>query len=321
MNRKLVRFIASLVVTVLLLSGGGALAPAVAQEGSPGADGGNPFAELGLPEIALKLTEATIEGAPEELTAGRYLVAVTNTIPAPDPSLGPPVSGVVFVQVPADFAAADFVAQLSPPPPDEGGDAASPPAGPMAPPAWFYETVLSGGPYVLPGQTSYAVIDLTAGEWAVWGQSAAAAPAAVAVTVTGEAAEQPPPPAAARVEMAEYSFTASPSLAAGPQVIEVVNVGEQPHFLTVTGVPAGTTVEDVFALFGMSPDPAATPAGGLSFEAVVPVLGTTDQSSGVTAWYAADLAPGTYLLACFVPDPGSGIPHAMLGMAQIIEVE
>jgi len=59
----------------------------------------------------------------------------------------------------------------------------------------------------------------------------------------------------------------------------------------------------------------------LNFDAVVPVLDTTDQSSGVTAWYTADLAPATYLLACYVADPGSGVPHAMLGMAQIIEVE
>ena len=316
------RFSKSLVaiVTMLLTLLLGSLR-AVAQGGAEEA-GGNPFADLGLPEIAIILTEAAIEGAPEELVAGRYVLAVTNTIPAPSLEMGPPVSGATFVQVPADQSAEDFVVQLGPP---GEGDSDSPPAEgpPPAPPAWYYETTLSGGPYVMPDQTSYAVIDLTPGAWVLWGRSFAAAPEPVIVTVTGEApADQPVPQAAVRVEMTEYSFSVSPGLAAGPQMIEVVNEGVQPHFLSVTGVPAGTTVEDALALlFGMGADPAAAPTGGLGFDDLVPVLDTTDQSHDVTAWYAADLAPGTYLLACYVPDPGSGAPHAMLGMAQIVEVE
>lgn len=311
------RTMSLLVIPILLF---GALVSAAAQES--GGDADNPFTELGLPEIAVTLTEQAIEGAPDELTAGRYLLAVTNTIPAPSSEMGPPVAGVTFVQVPADQSAEDFVVQLGPPP-GEGSDAASPPAGPPpAPPAWYYETTLSGGPYVMPDQTSYAVIDLTPGAWVLWGRSFAAAPAPALVTVTGEApADQPAPEAAVRIDMAEYSFTATPGLAAGPQIIEVVNVGVQPHFLSITGVPAGTTVDDVLALFGMGAEPGATPASGLSFEDLVVTVDTTEQSNGVTAWYAADLAPGTYLLACYVPDPGSGAPHAMLGMMQIVEVE
>ena len=45
------------------------------------------------------------------------------------------------------------------------------------------------------------------------------------------------------------------------------------------------------------------------------------QSAGVTAWYTADLTPGTYVAVCFIPDPVKGIPHVMYGMTQIIEVE
>jgi hypothetical protein len=65
----------------------------------------------------------------------------------------------------------------------------------------------------------------------------------------------------------------------------------------------------------------ATPAGELSSEdlTIAFVMGT--QSAGVTAWYTADLTPGSYLAVCFVPDPVHGIPHAMYGMTQIIEVE
>lgn len=323
MNRHRHRSIAVIIASLLLL--GSSLGFGAAQESTPGAGGDNPFVDLGLPEIGISLTEEAIEGAPTALTAGRYVVAVSNTIPAPGPSIGPPVSGVLLVQVPPDLSTDDVIAQLSPPSPvGDGGDDASPPAaaGPMAPPTWFYETTLTGGPYVLPGQTGYAVINLAAGEWVIWGRSAAAAPGPVAVTVTGEAPAAPPAPrAAAQVETAEYSFSVSPSLTAGKQIIEVVNVGEQPHFVSVTGVPAGTTVNDVLALFGMGADPSATPAGIVSFDDLAPALDTTDQSSGVTAWYAVDLAAGTYLLACYVPDPGSGAPHAMLGMMEIIEVE
>ncbi|MGH2601433.1 MAG: hypothetical protein ACRDJ9_18865, partial [Dehalococcoidia bacterium] len=195
MNRHRRRSIALLVIPLLLLSG--PLGIVAAQEGSPGAGGDNPFADLGLPEIAVTLTEESIEGAPSELTAGRYVLAVTNTIPAPPPEMGPPVSGVTFVQVPADQSAEDFVVQLGPPP-GESADSASPPPGgpPPAPPAWYYETTLSGGPYVMPDQTSYAVIDLTPGAWVLWGRSFAAAPAPVIVTATGEApADQPAPKA------------------------------------------------------------------------------------------------------------------------------
>ncbi|MEZ4529990.1 MAG: hypothetical protein R2855_03080 [Thermomicrobiales bacterium] len=34
-----------------------------------------------------------------------------------------------------------------------------------------------------------------------------------------------------------------------------------------------------------------------------------DQSSEL------DLAPGTYIAVCFIPDMATGMPHAMMGMA------
>jgi hypothetical protein len=110
-------------------------------------------------------------------------------------------------------------------------------------------------------------------------------------------------------------------LTAGSHVIELANVGEQPHFIGMGRVPDGTTLDDVMALFATFEDPMATPTGSLSFEDIDVVLDTGDQSAGVTAWYTAELEPGTYLAICFVPDVESGIPHAMLGMTQLVEVE
>ena len=38
-------------------------------------------------------------------------------------------------------------------------------------------------------------------------------------------------------------------------------------------------------------------------------------------WLAVDFAPGTYLAACFITDPETGMPHAMIGMIQVIVIE
>jgi len=303
-----------------LLGSGGVVA--LAQDASPAA-GDAAFADLGLPEIAVTITEDAYEGVPSELAAGRYVLTVTNTLAPVEEAFGPESSGAGFLQLPADLPAAEFVDLVGPP--DDAEGAASPTAGEelMAPPPWYYETGLAGGPYALPGESASAVVDLGPGEWVLWSEYPGAPQAPVPVTVAGEApADQPIPEAAIRIEMSEFVFTFPSSLTAGSHVVELANVGEQPHFIGLAGVPAGTTVDDALALIGSFENPEATPvADGLTFDVITPALDTADQSAGVTAWYTVDLAPGTYLAVCFVPDAESGTPHAMLGMTQIVEVE
>ena len=126
--------------------------------------------------------------------------------------------------------------------------AASPTAadeGALAPPAWFYEVALPGGPYALPGETASAVIDLTAGEWVLWGEFPGAPQAPVPVTVTGDApADVPAVNADIQIKMVEYAFVVPTPFPAGPQVIEIANVGQEPHFFTMARVPEGTTADD-----------------------------------------------------------------------------
>ena len=43
-------------------------------------------------------------------------------------------------------------------------------------------------------------------------------------------------------------------------------------------------------------------------------------SPGQTSWLALDLAPGTYIALCFVPDRETGVPHALMGMVQVFTV-
>ncbi len=41
---------------------------------------------------------------------------------------------------------------------------------------------------------------------------------------------------------------------------------------------------------------------------------------GATEWIAVDLEAGTYILACFVADIESGVPHAFFGMVDVVTV-
>lgn len=305
--------IRSLTVFALLLAGiqGLGTTGSMAQD-SPE----NPFADLGLPEIVVEITDSAIVGAPTELAAGRYVLTVTN---AAEEDLG-----VGFLQPPEGMTAADFIAFAAPATPEGAGAAAE--ASPSSeedtgPPAFYYEIPLAGGIYANPGETASTVLDLTAGEWVLWAEEPGAPQAPVLVVVTGEApVDQPVPSADVKITGQEMSFTIDGELVAGPQVIEFVNAGVQPHFLIMLKAPEGTTIDDFLALSATFGDPAASPQSGLSFEDIFSAVDTADQSSGVTTWIAAELESGTYILACFVSDPETGAPHAMLGMIDVVTV-
>jgi hypothetical protein len=283
-------------------------------------DTANPFADLGLPEIAITVTDTVFDGAPSELEAGRYVLSVTNSRASEEDA------GVGFVQAPEGMTAAEligFMASLSATPEAADGEAA--PAeeeGGTGAPSWYYETEIAGGVYAPAGETAYAVIDLSAGEWMLWGDLPEAPQAPVPVIVTGEApADQPTPAADVTIAMQEMSFSVNGSLTAGPQTIALTNAGQQPHFLLMIGVPEGTTPEDFLALSAaFAGDPTASPPAGLSFEELTPGIESTDLSSGGTVWLHADLAAGTYVLACFFPDQETGAPHAFLGMVDVVTV-
>ncbi len=326
MHHPLLRSFALSVGLVSLLVGG--FVPVLAQDATPASGNGNPFADLGLPEIAVTITETAFEGVPAELAAGRYVLTVTNALEAVEGPFGLESSGVNFLQLTEELTAEAFVAQMGAydATPEAADVAASPTAedeGSLAPPSWFYEVALPGGPYALPGETAAAVIDLTAGAWILWGEYPGAPQPPVPVTVTGDApADVPAVNADIQIKMVEYAFVIPTPLPAGSRVIELANVGQEPHFFTMAHVPDGTAADDALAaFFARYGDPAATPAGGLRAEDLTIAFVHGTQSAGTTAWYAADLTPGTYLAVCFIPDPVNGIPHAMLGMTQIVEVE
>ena len=69
----------------------------------------------------------------------------------------------------------------------------------------------------------------------------------------------------------------------------------------------GVTMEQYMA--AMAPGATAPPPG-------TDLGGSGAISQGIENWWTVTLAPGNYIVVCFVPDPADGAPHAMKGMVQ-----
>ncbi|MDQ3780759.1 MAG: hypothetical protein M3354_09480 [Chloroflexota bacterium] len=281
---------------------------------------------LGLPELNVTATDETYEGLPAETAAGRYLLSLENAATKE--------AGIGLMQLPEGVTADDFTAMLAGPPPS--AEMASPAAemteeeqtgeGEDGPPEWFFTTKQAGGIYSdNNGQTVQAIVDLTPGEWIVWGGDPEAPQPPVGLTVTGEMpADLPEPEAGVTLTLFEYGFTIDGTLTAGPQTIKVANVGAQPHHVFATRAPEGVTltkemVGQILELDMQGATPAAD-SGLPSPDTFIDSFYMTTLSTGSTAWLAVDLAPGSYVLFCFVPDIASGMPHAYEGMYEIVTV-
>ena len=283
---------------------------AAAQEATPAAGKDRLLADtMGLPELAITATADAFEGVPSETAAGRYVVTLTSAMGA-DAS-----AGVEFLMLPEDVAFDDFLTQLT-----ESME---------GPPEWYYQTYHAGGLASDPESMSQGIFDLRPGTYVVWsaGDPDTMQPP-VEMTVTGEAATPAAasePAAGATVTMFEYGFTIDGQLMPGPQLLKVANVGAQPHFMILIQPNEPVTKEQVGML--LEAEMAGTPTADAAAAAGVSnpeewgfaeYAGTI--SMGASEWIATDLAPGTYVLVCYVPDIASGMPHAYLGMYDIVTV-
>jgi hypothetical protein len=130
------------------------------------------------------------------------------------------------------------------------------------------------------------------------------------LAIRGEAATQPEPPSDLTVSMADFQYTMPTEVEAGSQTWKVVNDGPQPHELVLHKLAPDKTADDVIAFFHRPQgQPPFTNAGGMQ-----------GLPRGEAGWAHLDLAPGTYIAICYIPDPASGTRHMDLGMVKTLTV-
>jgi hypothetical protein len=308
-------------------------APALAQDASPVA--GTPLVtgeDLGLPELNVRMTDAGYE-APAEVAAGRYLVNFENATSVEFPL------GAGFFMIPEGWTFDDVLANfdaINAMFSEEGGEGGKPTGTPESmdmaaspepaedPLAWLFETKIAGGASAAAGQTGQAIIDLEPGEWAIWPDTFEFG--AAALTVTGEMpADLPAVTANATITEVDgengFEFNIEGTLTAGRQIIEVRNDSTQPHFVELGTLPEPATKDQVIQAMNMLYSGTPVPSDLPNLEASTPAALSSTQSSETTQWMIVDLAAGSYVVACWIPDPTREMaPHAMHGMVEVIEV-
>jgi len=303
----------ALFALIAALLGPGMLAVA-AQEATPEA-GDSLLAGLGYPELVVT-TDGTDFDIPEEIEAGRYRVVLENS--------GELSADLEFLQLPEGTTVDDLMTAFE--------------SQEFSVPDWFFETVFNGGPLSEPGETGDVILDLTPGEWIVnlyvyedtdEGPSGEDSNLPKSIMVTGEMPTLDNPADVIAIELVEMAFVLPETITAGPQIWQITTTGEQPHHMILGQVPDGTTEEQVLELVNaMFSPPAASPEAGatpvetaLAFEDVTDVFETLALSTDRSNWFGVDLAPGTYVAVCFLPDEETGQPHIMLGMLDVFTVE
>jgi len=187
-----------------------------------------------------------------------------------------------------------------------------------------------GSPMALPGETQTAMYNLEAGMYIVL-SVAGEEPDMATFMVEGDMAEEMTVDVDLTVGLADFVFGLPEELTAGEQIWQIDNVGEQWHEMVFMSVPEGSTMED--AMMMMMPPPEAEDGeeaadseemaeeeGGPGMDGISFLW--SPMSSGNSGYTKINLAPGTYLVICFIPDSTSeeGLSHAEQGMMQIVNV-
>lgn len=117
-------------------------------------------------------------------------------------------------------------------------------------------------------------------------------------------------PEATRVDVtaSEYTFVADPTeVAAGKISFVLVNEGQEAHFLALSKINEGHTIEEALAFEGDAVE--AGMVEDVEYDTGLAAPGGEDEEV-----VTVDLEAGNYALLCFIPGP-DGTPHAFTGMA------
>lgn len=275
--------------------GGPSVAPAFSNE---------ILSALGLPEITLtQLEDGTVEGLPDELSAGTYLVTIAS-----DSDIATYVN---FVQPPdglsTDAATAQMLETAAMDVPREG---------------WVY----GGGSYVIgEGEVSFA-IDLEPGLWQIAisrldEEQGEEIMQLFPLTITGESASPAeatysgiPSNQILELRDAEFEGLNFP-VQAGPSIWQVTNAGEQPRQVVFWLAPYQITTEEFQQVMtGLLSGTAV--AAGFNYADLVWVGYAAILSPGQRVWLELDLPAADYLVVSYVLDAETQMPAFALGMVE-----
>lgn len=299
----------------LALAGAVVAIPAVRRVGRVAAQEADPsFSDqilptLGLPELSFTVSQQGIEGVPTSIPAGTYLVNWQAT---------DVIGYLLFAQAPAGLTEDQLREQAR-----AAGSNDQQQAG------WVY----GGGSNADPGTTVQVVVTLEAGDWLVasshmvpggnWETDEIYEITPLTVTEATPTAATPVAdlPADISVEIPGLAFVLDKdTVGTGPKLWKFTNTGEQAHHVVITRTPKKVTSADIDQMLNgmMSGTP---PAGDEWYTQSVWVGYTALFSPGKTVYNEFDFAPGEYLLACYIADIETGMPHLMMGMWAPFTVE
>jgi uncharacterized cupredoxin-like copper-binding protein len=194
-----------------------------------------------------------------------------------------------------------------------------------SPPEWaeFYGSATAAA-----GESNWFTANLTPGSYVYlsFGSEESGPPDAAqgmlgALTVTeaaGPVTEEAPIDEDVSIELVDHQFVIEGELAAGEQVLRVVNTGSEMHEVTFFKLNEGKTMNDFLTLIQQEMSGEPVPESDIPGEFV----GGTILSPGLVTYTAQAFAPGDYVLICFVPSPEHDMqPHAALGMIQQVTIQ
>ena len=113
------------------------------------------------------------------------------------------------------------------------------------------------------------------------------------------------------VHAKDYSFVGPKTVKSGFNTFRLVNDGKELHHLTLVKLDKGKTMADLAAAL-KKPGPPPT--------WMTEVGGPNPSIPGATIEATLSLEPGSYVMMCFIPSPGSTMPHMMKGMMSAFTV-
>jgi hypothetical protein len=114
------------------------------------------------------------------------------------------------------------------------------------------------------------------------------------------------------ITLADYAFSLSAPLGPGDHVIEVKNLGPQPHMVLIWRLHPGKSAGDILRWMKQSTD-SGTP---ITLDG-----GTPDLAPGLSAQLVVHLEESHYALICLVDDVHDHQPHFVHGMLSEIAVQ